>query len=63
MIVSMDVKTIHTLQRLHNFTYRSVIPSPIGDYKSLHSTQHTLPLVYDQEIITKSFTTFLSLEN
>jgi hypothetical protein len=29
--VSMTIMTVYTLQRLHNFTHRSVIPSPVGD--------------------------------
>jgi hypothetical protein len=31
MTVSMAIMTVYTLQRLHNFTHRLVIPSPFGD--------------------------------
>jgi hypothetical protein len=31
MTVSTTIMEVYTLQRLHNFTHRSVIPSPIGD--------------------------------
>jgi hypothetical protein len=29
--VSTAIMTVYTLQRLHNFTDRLVIPSPVGD--------------------------------
>jgi hypothetical protein len=31
MTVSMAIITVYTLQMLHNFTHRSVIPSPVDD--------------------------------
>jgi hypothetical protein len=31
MTVSTAIMTVYTLQRLHNFTHRLVIPSPVGD--------------------------------
>jgi hypothetical protein len=29
--VSTAIMTVYTVQRLHNFTHRSVIPSPVSD--------------------------------
>jgi hypothetical protein len=31
MTVSTTIMTVYTLQRLHNFTHRLVILSPVGD--------------------------------
>jgi hypothetical protein len=31
MTVSTAIMTVYTLQRLHNFTHRLVIPSLVGD--------------------------------
>jgi hypothetical protein len=40
--MSTAVKTSYTLQRLHNFTHRSVIPSPVGNRVSILPNIHFL---------------------